>query len=196
MRPNFPITEEGNNWTVFVFKCPRYNWIQVLRELFTFLSQCKECLLPHFTIRDYDETSLFISFRILRREEHKALVESKILESNIRRFEHKIDPPKDHSFYRYYAWIDKNTCCEDWTRERCEILSKLSEFVLDVIESNTTLEDRIAMNHLFSNMTSVFELLRFVQAPEEAKRVIPLNYFGDRDKSAVKRLIQNYLDSL
>ena len=194
--PSFPVTEEGNNWTVVVFKCPRYTWVQVLRGFFTFLSRCKECLLPHFTVRDHDANSLFISFRILRRKEDKALVESKILESNIRRLEHKIDPPKGHPFFRYYAWIGQNTRCERWTKERCEILSKLSKFVLDTIKPNTTLENRIEWNHLFSNMTSVFELLRFVQAPEKAKSVIPLEYFRDEDKGAVKRVIQKYLDSL
>ena len=196
MRSDYPVTKEGNNWTVVVFKCPRNTWIQMLRELFGFLEQCEECLLPHFTVRSYDTDSLFISLRILRRGEHKNLVESKIGESNIREFEHKIDPPENHPFYPYHAWIKKNTRGEIWTRVRCEILNKLSKFVLDIIESDTTLEDKIRWNHLFSNMTSVFELLRFAHAPETQKRIVPLRYFGDEDKDVMKRVLQNYLNYL
>jgi hypothetical protein len=73
-----PNTEEGANWTVVVFRCPRKNWIQVLRRLYFELDKQGKSFIPHYKLRwekaqpDY----WIVSFRILRRQEQEEEVKS------------------------------------------------------------------------------------------------------------------------
>ena len=54
---DFPVTEEGSNWTVVVFRCPRKNWTEVLRDLYSELDKQRLSLMPHYTIRFFDAST-------------------------------------------------------------------------------------------------------------------------------------------
>jgi len=45
-----PKTEEGDNWTVVVFKCSRENWSKTLKDFFSFLEHYKRALLTCTTL--------------------------------------------------------------------------------------------------------------------------------------------------
>ena len=164
---SFPITEEGNNWTVVVFKCPRTNWVEILRGFFSHIEPHKECLIPHYTIRAFEgaSDSLILSLRVLRRKEDEELVKSKMTEF-IKGYEYQIDPTEKDSFYNYHNWIKKGATSRKWTRERCLILSKISKFVLEIINSETTKEDKEEWTHLLSNTMAMFDVLKIYQCPE------------------------------
>ena len=157
---NFPATEEGNNWTVVVFKCPRMNWIEVLKDFFFHIEKYEGCLIPHYTIRQFDKVndSLIIELRVLRGKGDEKLVKSIITEF-IEDYDHQIDPS-------HHRWITKGATSQKWTGERCIILNMISKFVLEIINSDTTKEDKEEWTHLFSNMTAMFEVLKVYWSPE------------------------------
>ena len=156
-------TEEGSNWTVVVFRCPRKNWTETLRNLYSELDKQGLSLMPHYTIRLFDAStdSFIVSFRILRQKEHEAAITS-LLEKFLKDYEHEIDPRGSSPFSQYHAW--GNTV--GWTKNRCEILSKISRFVLEIIRSDTSRNDKEEWTHLFSNMAGVFDLFKIYQSPE------------------------------
>jgi len=164
---NFPTTEEGNNWTEVVLRCPRTNWVQALRDFFSQIELHRECLIPHYMIRCYNQPSdsLILEFRVLRKEADEELVKSKIIEL-LEGYEYQIDPTERDSFYIFHQWIKKGVINPAWTRERCEILSKISRFVLEIISSDTTKEDKEDWGHLFFNMMAMFDILKVYQCPE------------------------------
>jgi len=164
---NLPNTKKGNNWTEVIFKCPRENWVQILRDFFSHVETQRECLIPHYMIRRFEQASdsLFIELRVLRKQEHEEIVKSKVIES-IKDHNFQIDPEEGDSFYPYHQWIKKGATSQKWTRERCLILSKTSKFVLEIINSNTTKEDKEEWTHLFSNMMTVFDILKIYHCPE------------------------------
>jgi len=164
---NFPPTEAGDSWTEVVFKCPRNNWVQVLRGFFSHIELCKECLIPHYTIRSFEPASdlLIIEFKILRRQQDEKLVKSKVMEF-LKGYDYEVDPEKGDRLFPFHFWIKKGTTSPRWTRERCLILSKISKFVLEIINSDTVKEDKEEWTHLFSNMMAMFEVLKIYYSPE------------------------------
>lgn len=164
---NFPTTKKGSNWTVVVFKCPRMNWVHILRDLFSRIEQHKECMIPHYTIRTFEgaSDSLVISLRVLRRREDEKLVKSTMAEL-IKDYDYQIDPTEKDSFYDYHKWIERGATSRKWTSERCVILSKISKFALEIIDSDTTKEDREEWAHLFSNVMAMFDVLKVYWSPE------------------------------
>ena len=81
-------------------------------------------------------------------------------------YSYEIDPKEGSFFYIFHSWIIHGNITEHWTEERCQILSKLSRFVLEIVNSNTDLEDRIEWAHLFSNMIEVFDWEKIVTSSE------------------------------
>ena len=90
---NLPNPTEGDNWTVVVFKCSRKNWTITLCNLFSELDKQKESLIPHYTIRSFDQksNSLIVSFRILRNKEDEELIKS-LIEKFMKGYSYSIDP--------------------------------------------------------------------------------------------------------
>jgi hypothetical protein len=158
-----PSTEEDSNWTVAVFRCPRRNWTETLSNLFSELDKQKLALMPHYTLRAFDPltNSLIVSFRILRKQEHEKPIKD-LVEKLLKDHEHEFDPRGQTRFAQYHAWGS----LVGWTREKCEILSKMSRLVLDIIRSDTSRDDKEQWTHLFSNMAVVFDLLKIYQSPE------------------------------
>jgi hypothetical protein len=148
---------------VVVFRCPRKNWTEVLRELYSELDKQRLSLMPHYTIRSFDAStdSLWISFRILRKKEDEAAIAS-LLEKFLKEYQHEIDPKESSPLSQYHEWRD----IAGWTKNRCEILSKISRFVLEIINADTKMEDRLQWDHLFANMELIFQVKGVVRTPE------------------------------
>lgn len=189
-----PVTEKGNNWSVAVFRLPLKNWVNVIRELPSFLKSHKEFLIPHYTIRAYEGNSIIISFRILRNQQDEELVKSTIMDF-LKDYEYEIDPIQGNKFYQYHAWISKGQSSSLWTNERCIILNKLSKFVSEIIDSDTTKEERIQWGHLFSNMMTISDFIRIIRSPETSPNLEPL-YYCNINNYQVRISIANYLRDL
>jgi hypothetical protein len=162
-----PNTEEGTNWTVVVFRCPRKNWTETLRSFFSELDKQRLSMNPHYTMRSFEPStdSLIISFRVLRKQEHEESVKS-LIEKLLENYEHETDPKAGTTFSSFHTWIRHGEKDPKWTPERCHTLSKLSRFVLEIINSNTTFEQRREWLHLFANMSVIFQIKEELWTPE------------------------------
>jgi len=162
-----PNTTEGSNWTVAVFSCPRKNWIEVLSSFFSELDKQKSSFIPHYTIRSFEPStdSFIVSFRILRKQENEGAIKS-LIQKLVKGYDHEVDPKAGTAFSNFHMWIRHGGRDSKWTMERCRILSKISRFVLEIIKSDTSRDDKEAWTHLFSNMAGVFELFKIYHSPE------------------------------
>jgi hypothetical protein len=188
----FPNTQEGRNWTVAVFKAPE-EWVETLRRFFSLLKGHKECLIPHYTVRASPTGSIFISLRVLRRQQDEDFVKSKIAEF-LRGYEYEIDPREGDRLFEYYAWIAKDKTVDQWTKERCVTLNKMSKFALEVIDSKTEEGERLRWGHLFSNMMAIFDLVSLYQSPENPR--VKSSYYFDTRNYPLREHIAEYLKSL
>ena len=157
----YPSTEDGSNWRVALFDLPRKNWTEILKGLLSQFEN-REARIPHYKIMRYirESDSVQISFRVLRLQEHESLIKTNM--AALSEYKPQIDLPKKEQHH----WIEKGLRIEYWTLERCQILNKLSKFVLEIIRSETTRDDKEEWTHLFSNMAGVFDLLRIYESPE------------------------------
>jgi len=164
---DFPTTEDGNNWTTVVFRCPKKKWTETLKSFYSELDKQKLSLIPHYTIRSFDQEtdSLMICFNILRKQQHEGEIRT-LIEKLMNGYDHEIDPRHGTFFYNFHKWIHHGDRSEKWTTERCQILSKISRFVLEIVKSDTSREDKEEWTHLFSNMAAVFEKLKVYTSPE------------------------------
>lgn len=162
-----PDPTDGSNWTVAVFRCPRKNWTEILSSFFSELDKQKLSLIPHYTIRSFEPPtdSLIISFRILRKQENEGAVKS-LMQKLIKGYDHEVDPKAGSFFSNFHKWIRHGERAEKWTKERCQIASKISRFVLEIIKSDTSRDDKEEWTHLFSNMAGVFDLIKIYHSPE------------------------------
>lgn len=151
-------TENGNNWSVFVFKCLNHDWHHVLIDLFELIEQIDEADIPHFSVR-YGTPKLTISFRILRDETHERLLEEKIAEFMDKKgIKYRINPEGKNHFGHCHAWIRKDKKNPKWPRKRCEALNRLSRFVVSIAEDDLfDPENRFEWGHLTINMLGLQE---------------------------------------
>ena len=172
-----PDTTEGSNWTVAVFRCPRKNWTEVLSSFFSELDKQKASFLPHYTIRSFEPKAdyFMISFRILRKQEDEKAIKS-LIEEFMKGYAYEIDPSTESFFSVFHKWIRHGERGAHWTEERCQILSKTSRFALEVINSNTSMEDRLEWTHVFSNMIAIFDYEKSYHSPETYPSIRLLKY--------------------
>ncbi len=170
-------TTDGNNWTVAVFKCPRKNWTETLSKIFSELDKNEQVLIPHYTLRSFEKStdSFTISLRILRKQESEENIKSHIKKC-LKDYSYEIDPKAESYFFNFHQWIAHGSKSEKWTREQCKVLNKLSRFALKIINSDTTLEDRLSWTHLFSNMIAIFDYEKSVYSLETYPNILPLKY--------------------
>ncbi len=163
----FPETTEGSNWTVAVFRCPRKNWSEILSSFFSELGKLETPLIPHYKIVWYDQLtdSMTVSFRVLRKQEHEEPIKAQI-DRFLKGYDHSIDPKEAEQLSIYHHWMTHGSTNAKWTRERCQILSKISKFVLEIIKSDTSRDDKEEWTHMFSNMAAVFEIFKIYSSPE------------------------------
>jgi hypothetical protein len=159
-----PATENGNNWTNVVLRCPRAKWAEILRGFFKQIKSSKECLIPHYKVWIFEPSKdlLVIEIRVLRRDRDVKFVKSKIAEL-LKGYDFQVDPQK-------HTWLAKKGSSPKWTRERCLVLSMISRFVLEIIDSNTSEQDKEEWAHMFSNMMTMFEVEKTYKSPETLRQ--------------------------
>jgi hypothetical protein len=148
-------TENGDNWTVVVFKCGVNELRPVLDGLFAKADSLHGIEIPHFTVRWFHVgTMMIVSFRLLRHPEISESVASGISDS-LRHagLNFAVDPSVDQELGEFHTWIRHGGENPFWNRDRCELLSQLSRLVasaarLDVFEAR----DRSLLAHLTVNM--------------------------------------------
>jgi len=108
-------------------------------------------------LRDHEERIATID----RSQEHEKSLKS-LIEKLMKGYDFEIDPdPKAESFFsNFHKWIQHGEKSPKRTMERCQILNKISRFVLEIINSDTSKEDKEEWTHLFCNMAAVFDLLK------------------------------------
>lgn len=145
---DFPNTEDADNWSVFLFDCPKAKVEIVIVMLFKKAKEIVPNGLPNYTMRSWDENSIKISLRVLRDKNDKKVVQK--LESLIAELLRKkdIEPiinPKG-----------ENAKISGWSHaplSKCKAYNRLSEFVVKLAEENLfNPNDRNEMRHLAINM--------------------------------------------
>lgn len=156
---DLPVTEDGNNWTVVVFRCPRKNWIETLGSLFSELDKQRLSFIPHYTLRLFDSStdSFIVSFRTLRKQEDSESVKG-LIDKLLEGYDHEIDPKTGSSFFQYHLWIYHGQVEPDWNRQKCQALSSISRLILSIIDSKTSFDQRYQWLHLFANMSAIFQI--------------------------------------
>ena len=89
-----------------------------------------------------------------------------MMQKLIKGYDHEVDPKAGSFFSNFHKWIRHGERAEKWTKERCQIASKISRFVLEIIKSDTSRDDKEEWTHLFSNMAGVFDLIKIYHSPE------------------------------
>lgn len=163
----FPDTLNGNNWSVFLFNCPKNKVEGILLSLFDCSEQIIPNGLPNYTIRDWSQGFITISLRILRDGSKKKLVEK--LEKNI------MEILKKENVKTIVNPTGKDQELSGWsigaTLDKCKAYNELSTFVVRLIERKQfNINDRDEMRHLAINMLFLREATKI---PE------PFAYFID-----------------
>jgi len=97
-------TTVGDNWTVFVFKCPLKICFSTLSELFSLILRDNPNSIPHYTIRIPGEI-VVISLRIYGMKiKSQGFIQTYLKEQNI---EHSIDPSNPDVLAQSHQWIPK-----------------------------------------------------------------------------------------
>jgi hypothetical protein len=161
------LTEKGDNWTVVVFRCQRQHWTDILSDLMSELDKQGLAFIPHYTLRGFEAStsSLIVSFRILRKEEHEKAVKD-LIDKALKGYDYEIDPDKGSAFSEQHKWFRHGQVEPDWNKEKCQALSKISRVVLEIINSDTGFEQRYQWLHLFANMSVIFQIEERCSAPE------------------------------
>jgi len=145
----FPDTEEKDNWSVFLFDCPKEKVEKVIVMLFKRAKEIVPNGLPNYTMRWWYENSIKISFRVLRDKNNETIVDR--LEKSIKKLLEK----------ELAENIVMNPRGEDaeisgWSSaplEKCKAYNRLSEFVVKLAHENLFKpNDRNEMRHLAINM--------------------------------------------
>jgi hypothetical protein len=148
-------TENGDNWTVVIFKCGVNELRPVLDRLFGKADSLPEVEIPHFTLRWFDiGTIVTVSFRLLRCPEISDFIASRISYS-LRQagLSLAIDPSVDEELGEFHAWICHGGKNPFWNRNRCELLSQLSRLAVSAAKSDVFEAcDRSLLAHLAVNM--------------------------------------------
>lgn len=153
--------------------CPRRNWTEILSNLFSELDKQKLALVPHYMLKGFDPStdSLFVSFRIFRKQEHEKPIKD-LVEKLLKDQKHEFDPKEPSPLAQCHDW--RGTV--GWTREKCEIMSKISRLALEIINVNTSKKDRLEGAHDFSNMIAIFDWEKSFHCPETFPSICTLKY--------------------
>ena len=146
---DFPNTEDKDNWSVFLFDCPKEKVEKVIMMLFKSAKEIVPNSLPNYTMRWWYENSIKISFRVLRDKNNEEVVG---------RLEKSIEELLERELAEN---IVVNPRGEDakisgWSKaplQKCKAYNRLSEFVVKLAEENLFKPDnRNEMRHLAINM--------------------------------------------
>lgn len=148
-------TENGDNWTVVVFKCGINELRHALNRLFAKVDSLSGIEIPHFTLRSFEIGAMVtVSFRVLRNPAISDSVASEISDSlQQARLNYAVDPSLHQELGEFHAWIRHGGENPFWSRNRCELLSQLSRLVVSAAKSDVfEARDRSLLAHLAVNM--------------------------------------------
>ena len=145
----FPDTEDKDNWSVFLFDCPKEKVEKVIVALFKSAKEIVPNSLPNYTMRLWNENSIKISFRVSRDRNNEEVVGrlEKSIEELLKkeRAENIVVNPRGEDA-KISGWSSAPL-------RKCKAYNRLSEFVVKLAEENLFKpEDRNEMRHLAINM--------------------------------------------
>jgi hypothetical protein len=154
------LTEEGNSWTVMVFRCTVDEWGRILTDLFELIDNIEEGCLPHYKVSAaIPRRILFISFRVLRDPIDENLVKKVLNKYALKNgIDYSLDPKKGEKYGNYHNWIRHSNKVPKWVRERCQALTHLSRLAI-LLSKNKILDFNVRrdMVHLAVNMLGMRE---------------------------------------
>jgi len=152
----FPDTEDKDNWSVFLFDCPKDRVERLIVLVFKRVKGIVPNGLPNYTMRHWSQNSVKISLRVLRDKKKEAVVQklekltAKLLRKE--RATNIIVNPKG-----------KDAQISGWSKaplRKCKAYNRLSEFVVKLAEDKLfSLDDRNEMRHLAINMLFMREAI-------------------------------------
>ena len=152
----FPDTEDKDNWSVFLFDCPKDRVERLIVLVFKRVKGIVPNGLPNYTMRHWSQNSVKISLRVLRDKKKEAVVQklekltAKLLRKE--RATNIIVNPKG-----------KDAQISGWSKaplRKCKAYNRLSEFVVKLAEENLFQTDnRNEMRHLAINMLFMREAI-------------------------------------
>ena len=154
----------STEWSVVVFKCESEKARDMLVSFYRFIEDLRGIKDVHFLIRDRLDDEVVFSFRILFDSKEKKDLTDRIaftLGSLIPEDNFAVDPPLEHTLYKYSAWpwseIISKRGSEKFT-SFYSYLSRLSRIVVDMAEKNYfTHEERTELAHVASWMLGCTE---------------------------------------
>lgn len=158
-------TSAGDNWLVFVIKCNKQDFVDVIDTVWTvvdFVLPVEESI-PHYMIREATREHIIMSFRVLRDGvepvDDPKLIEA--LQTQLSQFQNTELHLSGNTFVKYHAWIPTGLKDENWTFERCKALHDLSRFAADNLSNGLLRTDgnseALQMIRLFCNMMAFRE---------------------------------------
>jgi len=153
----FPDTKDRDNWSVFLFDCPKDRVQSLLVTLFRVAKEIVPNSLPNYTMRHWDAKYVKISFRVLRNKHEKEVVE--ILEKEI------CGILRDQAQNIVVNPEGRDAQTSGWGASaplgKCRAYNRLSEFVVKLAEEELfKVGDRNEMRHLAINMLFMREAAR------------------------------------
>lgn len=145
----FPDTEDKDNWSVFLFDCPKEKVQKVIVMLFNCANEIVPNGLPNYTMRAWDRNSIKISFRVLRDKDNGEIVAR--LEKSIEELLRK--EIADNLVVNPQGKDAKISGWGSAPLRKCKAYNRLSEFVVKLSKENLFKpDDRNEMRHLVINM--------------------------------------------
>lgn len=152
----FPDTEDKDNWSIFLFDCPKDTVERLIVLVFKRVKGIVPNGLPNYTVRYWSQNSVKISLRVLRDKKKEAVVQK--LEKSTAKLLRKeratniIVNPKG-----------KDAQISGWSKatlRKCKAYNRLSKFVVKLAEDKLfSPNDRNEMRHLAINMLFMREAI-------------------------------------
>lgn len=161
------ITQDGNNWSVFVFRVKYKDFGQTLSSLWESMDSWKRSnlvdkeLMAHFTVRQSRISrggSLVVSLRVYRERKDAAFVEGRLRKffRNSQLF-FKLNPSKG-TYARFHRWIPKGKFNAYWTMAKCCMLSLMSRTIVGAFQMGVfSSKEKFEWAHLWINMLGLQE---------------------------------------
>lgn len=151
-----PNCEDEDNWTVFLFDCPKTKIDRLMGALFKLAKEIVKNSLPNYTMRGWNENSVKVSFNVLRDKNDR---------QDISRLKNGIlDILRKENIQPIIDPRGEDRATSGWSSaslSKCKAYNMLSEFVVNLSQDNLFSPDnRNEMRHLAINMLFMREAIR------------------------------------
>jgi hypothetical protein len=151
-----PDTEDKDNWSVFLFDCPKDRVEKLIVLGFKRVKEIVPNGLPNYTMRNWNQNSVKISLRVLRDKKKEAVVQ-KLEKLTVKLLR------KEHATNIIVNPKGKDAKISGWSKaplRKCKAYNRLSEFVVKLAEDKLfSFDDRNEMRHLAINMLFMREAI-------------------------------------